>query len=244
MTDHDTPDASDPNGSERSAGILVGVGVIVLMVIVAVLAVASFNADDDQVVADDAPVASAPSTTATEPSDPAGRPGTDSALVGLTEAEVRELYPLVRVVEIDGEPLATTMDLQPGRINLALEGDVVVAATTEGCDESGPQDAEWIQQACDPDPDADGPDATGKLIEGEGAELVLEVGTQGEQYYQGMAVEADPDMTRVLDSQGTPLAAGDLVVGDVVWIWTTGECAESMPVQCDLAAVVVDRPAG
>jgi hypothetical protein len=47
----------------------------------------------------------------------------------------------------------------------------------------------------------------------------------------------------VLDSTGTPLAAADLLPDDVVWIWT-GACAESSPVQCELQAIVVDRPAG
>ena len=58
-----------------------------------------------------------------------------------------------------------------------------------------------------------------------------------------MTVAADPDLTRVLDSRGTPLSGQDLVAGDVVWIWT-GECAESSPVQCELQAIVVDRPGG
>lgn len=244
---HDHP-TDDTDGPDRSTAVLVGAVVLVLMVIVAVLAVAAFDAEDDDLAerlpSTSAPVASTPEP-APEPTDPGGRPGDDSPLVGLTEAEVRERYPLVRVIEVDGMPLPATMDLQPGRIDLALEGDVVVAATTEGCDEAGPQDALWLQQACDPDPATDGPDASGKLLAGttDGG-FTLEVGTQGDQYFQGMAVVVDPDRTRVLDSQGTPLGAQDLRPDDVVWLWTAGACAESSPVQCELDAVVVDRPAG
>jgi hypothetical protein len=249
MTDQHDQLTTEPEGPGRSTAIAVGAVVLVLMVIVAVLAVASFDADDEQPGGDTAPSGSLPVSTTPDtapepmPTEPAERPGADSALVGLTELQVRELYPLVRVVELDGEQLPTTMDLQPGRINLALEGEVVVAATTEGCEEAGPQDADWLQQACDPDPATDGPDASGKLLAGAAdGEYTLEVGTQGDQYYQGMAIVIDPDRTRVLDTSGAPITAQDLQPDDVVWIWTAGACAESSPVQCELEAVVVDRP--
>lgn len=247
MTDQHDQLTAEPERPDRPMAIVVGAVVLVLMVIVAVLAVASFDADDEQPGGDSAPSGTLPVTSVPEPmpTEPAERPGADSPLVGLTEAEVRERYPLVRVVERDGVPVPATMDLQPGRIGLALEGDVVVAATTEGCDEAGPQDAGWLQQACDPDPATDGPDAFGKLLAGAAdGEYTLEVGTQGDQYYQGMAIVIDPDRTRVLDTEGAPITAQDLRPDDVVWIWTAGACAESSPVQCELDAVVVERTDG
>ena len=249
MSEHSEPQHDDgtADGSDSSARTVaaVGITVLLLMAVLAVAAVVLFDAEDDDVLVD------APATPPTtmvpsepEPAEPSAPVGTDSPLVGLTEAEVRERYPLVRVVEVDGEPLMATMDLQPGRINLALADDVVVGASTEGCEEAGAQDPEWLRQSCDPDPDTDGPNATGKLLAGEtDGEFTLEVGTEGDQYHQGMTVGVDPDATRVLDSSGTPLTAADLLPDDVVWIWT-GECAESSPVQCEIQAVVVDRSAG
>jgi hypothetical protein len=220
----------------------VGITVLLLMVLLAVAAVLVFDAEDEVVVVDDTATTTTPTTMVPSEPEPVEPVGTDSPLVGLTEGEVRERYPLVRVVEVDGEPLMATMDLQPGRINLALADGVVVGATTEGCEEAGPQDPEWLRQSCDPAPDADGPNATGKLLAGvTDGEFTLEVGTEGDQYFQGMTVGVDPDTTRVLDSTGTPLAAADLLPDDVVWIWT-GTCAESSPVQCEIQAIVVDRP--
>ena len=245
MTDQHDPidDPQAPRFTPANAAIA-GLTVLVLMVLVAVLAYLAFENEDDVVMVDDTATTS-PTTFPTTgvPDEPATPAGADSALVGLTELEVRELYPLVRIVELDGEALPATMDLQPGRLNLSIEGGVVVAATAEGCEELTSEDAAWMQQACDPDPDSDGPDANGKLLEGEDGTLTLEVGTQGEQYYQGMTVAADPDQTRVVDTQGTPLSADDLGVGDVVWMWTDA-CLETSPVQCEIRAIVVDRPAG
>ena len=239
-------DAGTPDGSPSTPGkvAVVGVVVLVLMVLLAVVAVLAFDAEEDDDVLVDEPT-TAPTTmepSEPEPADPAEPAGADSALVGLTEAEVREMYPVVRVVEVDGEPLATTMDLQPGRINLALDGDTVVGATAEACDELTGQEPVWMQQSCDPDPGTDGPQADGKLLADADGGFTLEVGTQGDQYHQGMAVEVDPDRTVVRGSDGAPLSAQDLTADDVVWIWTA-ECAESSPVQCTIDAIVVDRPA-
>jgi hypothetical protein len=172
LSEHSEPQHDDgtADGSDTSASTVaaVGITVLLLMVVLAVAAVVLFDAEDDDVLVD-APVT--PPTTMLpsepEPAEPSTPVGTDSPLVGLTEAEVRELYPLVRVVEVDGEPLMATMDLQPGRINLALADGVVVGASTEGCEEAGDQDPEWLRQSCDPDPDTDGPNATGKLLAGE-----------------------------------------------------------------------------
>lgn len=242
----DQPDdldrVDDPSYTPANAA-LVGIGLLVTMAVIAVLGYLGWQSQEDDVTVEDVASTTAPTTmvpTEPEPAEPAEPLGADSPLVGMTVAEVRETYPLVRVVQIDGEVLPATMDLQPGRISLAIEGDTVVGATVEGCEEVGPQDADWIQQACDPDPSSDGPSTTGKLL-ADGDGFTLEVGTQGDQYYQGMAVRPDPDMTRVLDTNGTPLTGDELVADDVVWIWT-GACAESSPVQCELHAIVVDRP--
>lgn len=224
----------------------IGVATVVLMAVLAAVVLATD--DEDALVAEEPTTTTEATTTMVptepEPIDPApgDAAGTDSALVGLTELEVRELYPLVRVVEIDGQSLPATMDLLPGRINISVADGAVVAATTEGCEELTDDSPTWMQQACDPDPEADGPDSFGKLIAGEGDGLALEVGFNADEYYQGMAVTAD-DMTMLRDTTGAPLAADELVDGDVVWIWTTGGCNESSPVQCDMAAIVVDRPA-
>ena len=249
MSDHhDDPDTTEDSRFTPANTAAVAVGLLAVMVLVAVLGYLAYDAEQDDVVAD-GPAVTLPTVTTTvvptEP-EPAAPLGADSPLVGLTEAQVRELYPLVRVVQVDGQMSPTTMDLQPGRISLAIEDGTVVGATTEGCDEASAPDPEWIQQSCDPNPDTDGPDTTGKLLaaaDGADGAFTLEVGTDGDQYFQGMAVEADPDTTRVLDTNGTPLSGADLLPDDVVWIWTDGTCAESSPVQCNLTAIVVDRPA-
>jgi hypothetical protein len=249
MTDEPTaPDEptgqDDPMFSASTASIT---GIAVIVVIAAVAAVILlFPGDDDQVVSGDAPTTTAPTTmlpTEPEPVEPTPPAGADSALVGLSELEVRERYPIVRLVEVDGEPLAVTMDLQFGRINLAVADGVVVGTTTEGCEELNDEVPSWQQQACNPDPAADGPNTFGKLLAGpDGASLTLEVGTDGDEYYQGMTVTVD-ETTILRDTTGAPIAADDLRPDDVVWIWT-GECAESFPVQCSIQALVVDRPAG
>jgi hypothetical protein len=244
----DDRDDLDPSadGTRRSTlAATIGVATVVLMAVLAAVVLATD--DEDELVTEGSTTTEATTTmvpTEPEPIDPApeGTPGGDSALVGLTELQVRELYPLVRVVEVDGEALPTTMDLLPGRINISVADGEVVAATTEGCEELTDESPTWMQQACDPDPDADGPDSFGKLIGGDGDALALEVGFNADEYYQGMAVVPD-DMTMLRDTTGAPLAADELVTGDVVWIWTSGACGESSPVQCDMAAIVVDRPA-
>lgn len=241
----DDRDTMGDTGGPGAVAVTIGIAIVVLM---AVLAAVVLSTDDDEDLVADEPTTTEATTTVLptepEPLDPPSSeaPGSDSALVGLTELEVRELYPLVRVVEVDGEPLMTTMDLLPGRINISIADGTVVAATTEGCEELTDESPVWMQQSCDPDPSTDGPDTFGKLVAGEGDALALEVGFNADEYYEGMAVTPE-DMTAVRDTTGAPVGADELVVGDVVWIWTTGGCDESSPVQCDLAAVVVDRPA-
>ena len=202
--------------------------------------------DDDEVVSgDDGVETTAPEPGATEPEEPVtSEPlGADSPLVGMTELEGRERYVSVRVVEVDGEPLATTMDLQPGRINLALEGDTVVGATVEGCDELG-DDAAAVDgpgvRSGSGRPTARTPRASCSPTPTVGDELTLEVGTQGDQYHQGMVVRPASDETVIRTLDGMPLMADELLPDDVVFVWT-GACRESSPVQCDIHAVVVDR---
>ncbi len=237
------PSADTPNDSSSNA-TLVGLVIVVLLGVLAVVAVLAFRADEDDVVSGDGSETTAPAPGATEPEEPVtSEPlGADSPLVGLTEIEVRETYPLVRVVEVDGEPLPATMDLQPGRINLALRGDEVVGATVEGCEDLVDDAPEWMAQACDPDPENDGPSTSGKLLADPdgGDELTLEVGTQGDQYHQGMTVRPASDETLIRTLDGTPLMADELLPDDVVFVWT-GACRESSPVQCDIHAIVVDR---
>ena len=50
------------------------------------------------------------------------------------------------------------------------------------------------------------------------------------------------DEPSVRGTDGSVLSLDELGPNDVVWVWVDGGCRESSPVQCDLAAVVVDRP--
>ncbi len=271
------PDGGQPDGGEhdRSDGraattsAMVGLVVVALMALVAVLAFAARS--DDGVVSsggdDAAPNPISPPTmipTEPEPMVPTQPGGVDSALVGLTEDEVRADYVIVRVVERDGAPLMSTMDLVQGRIDLSVEDDVVVGATTEGCDEiaagatgpsaghqpaTGEQPASadvpgWLRQACDPTPGEDGPNVTGTLRQEPGASsLVLDVDDGGDDQFQGMAVRAT-DATQLRDATGAPIAADGLSAGDRVRVWTAPACRESFPVQCDIQAIVLTRSAG
>lgn len=233
--------AADEAAPSTTNAAITGLVVVAIIAALAVVALLVFDADDEVVSGDGPTTTMAPAEP--EPQEPTPPLGADSPLVGLQELEVRERYPLVRLVEVDGEPLPATMDLLPGRINLAVADGVVVGATTEGCEELTGEVPSWQAQSCDPDPDTDGPDTFGKLLAGaEGEPLSLEVGTGGDEYYQGMAITID-DTTLLRDTTGAPLVADDLRPDDVVFIWT-GACQESFPVQCELQAIVVDRPAG
>jgi hypothetical protein len=54
-------------------------------------------------------------------------------VVGMSDSEAQAATEAAgyayRVVMVDGEPLAVTMDYRPDRVNVALEDDVVTAAT-------------------------------------------------------------------------------------------------------------------
>lgn len=214
---------------------IVTVVILALMAALALLGYQSMESDDDDLVilptTPGAPDTADPG--APEPAEPVG------ALVGMTEAEVRELYPLVRVVEEDGVPRPSTMDIQTGRINLTMSGGEVLSHFTEGCEDLTSATASWIRQSCSPDPDTDGPDATGKLLDA-GDSFTLEVGTMGDQQYQGMTVSIDPARTVVLDTNGAFVDADELRPDDVVSLWVAA-CAESSPVQCSIDVLRIDR---
>ncbi|MFN7151131.1 MAG: hypothetical protein ACK4V6_16850, partial [Microthrixaceae bacterium] len=134
----DDPDSTGDTGRPGTMAVTIGIATVVLMAVLAAVVLATD--EDEQLVADEPTTTEATTTmvpTEPEPIDPPASevPGSDSALVGLTEIELRELYPLVRVVEIDGEPLMTTMDLLQGRINISVADGTIIAATTEGCED-------------------------------------------------------------------------------------------------------------
>ncbi len=69
-------------------------------------------------------------TNAEQPKKSADQKTPTPDYIGLTTAEAREQAEvngvMFRLVEIDGEPQAVTMDLQAGRINATVENDIVV----------------------------------------------------------------------------------------------------------------------
>lgn len=238
----DEHDQSDDRFSGANAA-MAGFAVVAVMVLVAVLAI---GGREDTVISGDG--ADTTPTTAGAASDepattspPVTEPVSDSPLAGLPELDVRGRYPLVRVVERDGEPLPATRDLREGRISLSIADGVVIDATTEGCEETTKDAPAWVLQSCNPDPSADGPQVLGTLRAAEGGEgLVLEVPDGGDTYYQGMAVVVG-DATVVASLRGDRAITGaDLADGDVVRLWVADGCRESSPVQCDVQAIVVD----
>ena len=233
--DETTASSGDSDGFSAANVAITTIVVLVLMAVLAVLGYKSMESDGVRLQVDPTTPAS-PGTAL--PSVPE-QPEPASSLVGMTEAEVRELYARVRVVEEDGVPRPSTMDLQAGRINLSLRDGVVTSSFTEGCEDVTSATPAWVRQACSPDPDRDGADAVGKLL-ADGDSFTLEVGTTGDQEYQGMTVAVDPADTIVLDANGSPVAAEELRPDDVVSLWVAA-CAESSPVQCSIDVIVLDR---
>lgn len=236
------------NGTEQSEdrfsganAAMAGVAVVAVMVLVAVLAI---GAREDTVIAGDGTDMTSTTAASDEPATtapPVTEPVSDSPLAGLPELDVRGRYPLVRVVERDGQALPATRDLRQGRISISIADGVVVDATTEGCEETTKDAPTWVLQSCNPDPSADGPQVLGTLRSAEGGEgLVLEVPEGGDTYYQGMSVVVG-DTTVVASLRGDRAITGaDLADGDVVRLWVADGCRESFPVQCDVEAIVVD----
>ncbi len=96
------------------------------------------DATDDATATTDTPDEPESGTTNEASAEPPASASSDTDYVGLTEAEAEELatendVPF-RVVERDGEPLPTTRDYRPGRINAVVTGGVVVSYTVEGVD--------------------------------------------------------------------------------------------------------------
>lgn len=246
----DSPEQLERERDEVRAGarrqlvaILIAVGA---MVLAGALALVLLGDDDDDVDA-------GASTTSTSVAGPDGGSDTTMAgsdlypglseqhpLVGRSELEARETYPVVRVTWLDGEALMTTMDLVPGRVNVAIDGGVVMAAAAEGCEEVDDSSPMWARQACAPS-EADGPASFGRLIEGEAGTLVLEPGLDAERYYEGVLVAPRDELPVLVDTTGAPVTQDELQAGQSVWLWIGGPCAESFPVQCELDAVLVER---
>lgn len=86
-----------------------------------------------------------------------------------------------------------------------------------------------------PTPDRE-PDVTGVVAgAGEPGGPVLAESSDG--YFEGMGLlRGDPV---VVDEDGTAVASSELADGDAVDVWVEGPCAESFPVQCDIAALRV-----
>lgn len=164
-------------------------------------------------------------------------------LVGRSPAEARTVTPLVRVQWIDGEPMVVTMDLVPGRVGVAVEDGVIVAADVEGCEEAPPGAPGWVIQACELERD-DTATVWGELV-ADGDRLVLAPSADADSYFEGMQVRplpgpGDGGAPLWLDVDGAPVDVADLEAGQSVWLWISGACQESFPVQCPVDALVVD----
>lgn len=267
--DRDRPDRSSPDrrtGREEvrehtrrqliavaiSAGVLLVAGAVALVLL-------GGDGDGDGDGSDDP----AEPDAATSPADPggditSGHPsGLDPRhpLVGSPEIEARTVYPVVRVEWVDGEARMLTMDQVPGRVGIAVEGGVIVAAGAEGCESLPPDPASWQQQACDPSAD-DGATVWGRLRElgddadlrpGEQAALVLEPGAGADRYYERMQVvpfstradRVDDGRPVAVDLEGGPVEESEFRAGQPVWLWITGGCEERYPVACPVDAIVV-----
>ena len=62
-----------------------------------------------------------------------------------------------------------------------------------------------------------------------------------DDYYLGMGLLRGDPIVRGAD--GASISPSELEEGDEVAVWIDGGCAESFPVQCDIIALVVTRPA-
>lgn len=229
--DHDDAEGDDTKGM----AIAISLVVVALIGILAGVVLAITGSDDDQghlvIELPDGPSSELGS----------GEPiGADSPLVGLTEAEVRERYPLVRVVEIDGQMKPMTMDLLVGRVNLTVVDGKVAGAFVEGCEDAGDLsgEIEWALDACDMS-DSDAPDATGTVAaspDGDAGRLVLR---SQDSALDGIVLHPVDDQPAVRDAKGNPMDIGDLQVDDEVSVWTMGPCEAGDPPQCLIAAITV-----
>lgn len=229
---------------ERARRQLVALGVAVAVLVLAGVVALWWNRGGGEVEAGDTTTSAPAGPGAPTPPDGPGFEdlGLDPAhpLVGRPESEVRTVHPLVRVAWRDGEPLMLTQDLRPGRVDVAVRDGVVVAAAAEGCDDLPDGAPGWVRAACDPSPD-DGATVWGTLRGGDAGGLALEPDPDADRYYEGLAVAGAGDIPLLVDLEGAPLTAGELRDGQRVWLWIDGPCAESFPVRCDVAAMVVSR---
>lgn len=81
-------------------------------------------------------------------------------------------------------------------------------------------------------------DVTGVVAQSQAGEFVL--AAPSNEYYDGMALlRGDPVV--ISDGDDQPIAASELVGGDGVEVWISDGCAESFPVQCNIAALRVKK---
>lgn len=81
------------------------------------------------------------------------------------------------------------------------------------------------------------PDATG--VVGPARSLT----ESSDAYYEGMGLSRNDGEPLVVGPDGDVLSMADLTDGDEIAVWVGDACAESYPVQCDVLAIHVTRPA-
>jgi hypothetical protein len=92
-------------------------------------------------------------------------------------------------------------------------------------------------------PDRD-PDATGVVGAGVGdSQPTGFLAQSSDSYYDGMGLWRSDSEPVVVGADGDVLSVTDLNTGDEIDVWVAGGCAESFPVQCDVVAIRVIRPA-
>jgi hypothetical protein len=92
-------------------------------------------------------------------------------------------------------------------------------------------------------PDRD-PDVTGVVGAGVGdAQPTGFLAQPSDSYYDGMGLWRGDGEPLVVGPAGDVLSVTDVNNGDEIAVWVAGGCAESFPVQCDVVAIHVIRPA-
>lgn len=82
------------------------------------------------------------------------------------------------------------------------------------------------------------PDATGVV-----AQPTRSLAASSDAYYEGMGLSRNDGEPIVVGLDGNVLSVTDLADGDEIAVWVEGGCAESYPVQCDVVAIHIIRPA-
>lgn len=117
-------------------------------------------------------------------------------------------------------------------MNTRIGGLVLVAVavmTALGCASDSASDTEV--------PDRE-PDATGVV-----AQPTRSLADSSDGYYEGMGLSRNDGEPLVVGPDGDVLSVTDLADGDEIAVWVEGGCAESYPVQCDVVAIRIIRPA-